>query len=534
MIFLNQSLTLDNESIVTARDECATQYKGIAGKRYDPGAQADLAVEELLVSLQKQFGTETVCHITGEKKQGAIIFEFKVKSEQRDPFESPGDFERYSYRIMQRYCKNPAFTYITDQKLNVITFEIPMKQRKNKTLIDIAIAVVLALISFAVMKLIPQDITTVINTELITPVFTKLTNIICAIATPLVFFAVINGITGVGSAVTLEKMGKKLLKNMIIAYVVAAVAFSSFAILFYHVGTQAGAAGQGVLGQLVQLVLDIIPDNLLACFTVDNDLQVIVIAIFVGIVLLMFGKRAEKIVSAVELMSDIVNKMMTIVCKCLPVIVYLGVLKISFTDVSQLAQLYKLFIVFILSAFTIVLITIIRTMATVRVSPAKLFKKQLATLMINLTTSSQVAAVPENIKCCKNKMGIDERFIDFGIPLGIVVYMPVGAAFLGLTAWALADLSGTMIDFTVVIKIAVVAVIIAIAAPPIPGSALAVMPILFSACGIPNDCYPVGIIIGTVLGYVLPAFNGYLMQLELLITGTQLDIVDRDILLSEE
>ena len=163
-------------------------------------------------------------------------------------------------------------------------------------------------------------------------------------------------------------------------------------------------------------------------------------------------------------------------------------------------------------------------------SSSLLFKKQLPTTLINLTTSSQVSALPENIICCKEKFGISNRLVDFGLPLGIVIFMPCGTCFLGLTVWALADLAGLPVSVFQLIIIMIMAIIVGIAAPPIPGSALTVIPIMLSICNIPLDYYPVAIILGTILGYFLPLLNGFCLQLEMLIIADKLDMLDREVL----
>ena len=74
-------------------------------------------------------------------------------------------------------------------------------------------------------------------------------------------------------------------------------------------------------------------------------------------------------------------------------------------------------------------------------------------------------------------------------------------------------------DVTTLVKLALVSIIVAIAAPPIPGSAFAVLPILFSACGTDASMMPLAIVVGSTVGYLLPAMNGYCLQQELLMTA---------------
>ena len=112
--------------------------------------------------------------------------------------------------------------------------------------------------------------------------------------------------------------------------------------------------------------------------------------------------------------------------------------------------------------------------------------------------------------------------------------MPCGAAFLGLATWSLANISGTPIAIAEVIKICLISIIVAIAAPPIPGSACAVMPIIFSSCGIPDAVFPLAIIMATFIGYLLPAINGYCLQLELLMSAKKLGLVNMEKLTRQE
>ena len=81
-------------------------------------------------------------------------------------------------------------------------------------------------------------------------------------------------------------------------------------------------------------------------------------------------------------------------------------------------------------------------------------------------------------------------------------------------------------------KVAFVSMVVAIAAPPIPGSAFAVMPILFSACGTDMSLMPLAVIVASTIGYLLPAMNGFCLQDELLMTAWKSDMVDRETLSS--
>ena len=131
------------------------------------------------------------------------------------------------------------------------------------------------------------------------------------------------------------------------------------------------------------------------------------------------------------------------------------------------------------------------------------------------------------MSCCKKKFRIENKMVDFALPFGIVVYMPNGAILLGTIVWVLSCMTSGPLDVFSVIKLALIATIVAIAAPPIPGSALAVLPIIFSACGTDLSLMPLAVIVASTVGYLLPAMNGYCLQLELFMTAKKTGMIKK-------
>ncbi|MBO5485684.1 MAG: cation:dicarboxylase symporter family transporter [Eubacterium sp.] len=527
MVFMKEEQVLTNENIDFLTEEITEKYAASAGKRVGNKVAFSLEIQELLLRFQELYGTDTPCRITGQKRMGKITFTIQQKGPQRDPVMREDEMS-YSYDILASLGAKPKYSYSPrNGGVNTVTVTGEQKPKKNVMLRNIIIAIFLAVLFSIALKNMPQNISSVMTESFVSPFFTKLITLLTELATPFVFFAVVTGITGIGNQATVGKIGKKLLSGMMGTYMFAGVVFSALAVIVYPLSVEGGESG-GFITQMVQLVLDIVPDNILQAFSADNDLQVIFFAIFTGVVMLVLGEHSKMVNHFCTECADIFARMMAIVCKFLPAIVFLGVVNLCSSDLSQILSMYKMVLLFIAGAVILLVYMLLRTKINTKVPLRMLFKKQLATLMINLTTSSQVSALPENMKCCKKKFGINEKMVDFGLPLGIVVYMPCGAMFLGLVTWSLANLSGTPISAAEVIKICFVAIIVAIAAPPIPGSACAVMPIIFSSCGIPKEVYPLGIIMATFIGYLLPAINGYCLQLELLISARKLGLVDTD------
>lgn len=527
MTLLNESVILSNENISAVVEKIRECYHKTAGKRAKNEVKLALSVEEILLNFRANYGTETPCKVLMKKSLGNILVIFKQKGPHQNPLKAD-DNDEVVLQILSNMGVIPKYNYESLSGTNAVSMVAEQKSMKNSAS-TILTAVLLAVVCFLLMKLFPENVQLMLAESVISPVFTKLTAIITAVATPVVFFAVVNGIAEIGDVRALGAIGKKFLLELLITYLLAGAAFTIPAAVTYGV-ENTSAAGGGFIKDTVQLVLDIFPDNLIYAFTIDNDLQVVVIAIFLGIVLLKLKEKAAPVNDAMNIIGEVVNQMMTIVFRILPAIVFMGVLNILCSRLKGLEKLWIVVVLFLGASALVLLYVTLRVTIKQKVPFKVILKKIMPTAMINLTTSSQVSALPENMKCCLEHFGIQKKLVDFGLPLGIVIYMPCGACFIGLTVWALADLAAIPVSLFQLILIFAMAIIIAIAAPPIPGSALTVLPIAMSVCKIPADFYPVGIILGTVLGYFLPLLNGYCLQMHMLTVADELQMVDPEVL----
>lgn len=525
---------LSNESINAVVEEAEKEYLRLAGKKAGSLTEFKLSVEELLLKCQQAYGVAAKCVVSLRRQLSVVRFEVKQTGPAINPLTAElemEDEEMFSFDILQRLGIIPKYDYINRRTCNRLTLVVTLKQQKSGLLKKMLLAVLAAVVAYGLLLLVPEDIRQMIYQDILMTVFTKLTAVISGIATVLVFFSVIVGMLGCSDIRSFGKMGKELLKEMGLSYAIVWVVLTVGSCLVYMGGSIAAGAEEGIIRQLLVLVLDVAPSNLVEPFVTNNALQVITISIFVGIVLLILGNRAETVKTFCMEASELVNKMMTIVCKTLPLVVFLGILcMLASGAAKQFLSIYVMVIMFFVICAVFITGLTIRAHILTKTPIRVLMKKQLEAFLITLTTSSQVAAIPANMHCFKNRFGIKSDLADFSLPLCVVAYMPCGAVFLGLTAIALGSLAGMPMTFAVILKATVVAVIVAIAAPPIPGSALAVMPIIFSVCNVPDAQYPVALVLGTVLGYLLPALNCYCLQLKILIVANNLNMADKNVL----
>ncbi len=528
MVFFDKKEKLSDGRIDSCAAEAESALKSIAVKQIERPVKCRLALEEILLRFRDCFGADAVCHVKGIKGIGGIRFEVSVKAAPFNPLKTDEE-ESLPAAILSRLIAKPRYTYNERLSLNTVTYSVSLKPRKNRTLIGIGLGAVLAVLTYLLSTALPDKVNEGYLIPLISGLFGKMSSVFSALATPLIFCAVLTGISGLGDVSSVGKIGGRLMKRMLLTYVIAMIAMIVLGLPFGLASLRPSSGGGSVFSDLLALVLDIIPDNLVEPFRIDNDLQVIVIAIFVGMIMLVLGTRVQKLRELLDEVGELVYKMMAVICKLLPLFVYLGITNLLLSDrLSQLANVVKIIIITLGGAVITIAITTIRTLIVTKKPFSEIFPAQIPSLLINLTTSSQVSALPESMKCCTEKWHISRQAVNFGMPFGMVVFMPNGAIMLGATAWVLTTISTGPVSIAALIKLSLVAMIVAIAAPPIPGSGFAVLPILFSACGTDPSMMPLAVVVISTVGYLMPAMNGYCLQHEILCTAKKTGMIEED------
>ena len=402
---------------------------------------------------------------------------------------------------------------------NIAILKIPILNQISM-LSQILVGIVLAFAGGLIATQVSPESAASFNSSIVEPLLNKLVSIFQGFASPLVFLAVISGVSSLSDIYSFGRIGKNFLKNFGFAYLIAFIACVATSTIFLDISfgpSSAGTMSNGQFNGVFELVVDMIPGNLIQPFATDDLLQIVALGVFLGVVLLIFKQKIQVITKFLEDLNGIINLAMSIICKTVPFLVFLGILHILLKgDFYQLADSWQIVLLCALCIAVIFVFLLTKTKLITKSSLVKDFKDQLPATIINLTTSSQITSFPEAYKCLVEKWGISNKIVDFLLPVCMVIYMPCGAVIIFYSLVYAVQLSGIIITFDLIIFGAILAIIVAIAAPPIPGSALVVMPIMLNYCNVAPEFIPIGIVMAALLCYFAPALNGYLLQLEIL------------------
>ena len=505
--------TLTNESIDNACEEVG-QFLNKGNTPSKEVIRVKLGVEEVLLSYQKTFGEEAVFMLNMGSRFGKDKIRVVVPGESYDPFTSyeySTDEDDFMRKAMVRMGKAPQWQY--RRRANEVMFTSVRRTAPDwlKLLTAIVSAVVLGLLT----KLSPESVRVVLQHGIIEPLINTFLGFLNAVAGPMIFLSVVWGIYSIGDATTFSDIGKKLLQKFGLFLCVTTIICVILSMPFFTLNFGNAQTG-GDFSSLYQMVLDIIPSNLFTPFSRGNTLQILFVAIIVGIAVLIIGKDTQGVMDLSEQLGLIVNGIMNVISKLVPFFVFGSLFNIIVSSEFHLLMTGgKFSLGSLIGCFIVLLFHTIAGCIIMKMSPVTLWKKLSSTFIIAVTTASSSAAFSDNLNTCIDKLGVSPRIANFGVPFGQILYKPSPAILFWFAAVSTAESSGVEISINWIITAVVMCIIISAAAPPVPGGMSASFAILFSQLNLPIDNLAVILSLTSILDFIVTASNLFSVQVVL-------------------
>lgn len=518
-----EQLQLTNENIAAAA-AAAEAFLREAGAASTDILRVKLAVEETLLKYREAFGSGAVFWQRCTKRMNRLRVEVSVPGMSLDIFSTGGEMDSEILRgILSGMGAAPAWQYKNGVNLVVYT----PKKKKRFQMGPTLTAIALGALGGGLCRILPAGVRDFLSGQLIGPVFNTCMGFLSAVAGPMIFLSVLCGIYGMGDIVTLGRIGKRIILRFLSVPFLASAVVLALILPFFTVTSGRGSSLD--ISALLQMALDIIPDNFLTPFTEGNPMQIVFLGALIGLALLVLGNRADTAAAVAGQANAVIQLIMEGVGFFVPFFIFCSIFQMMVSGgIFMIARSYKwLFLMLlgdiVISAFYFILICVRK-----RVRPAVLFRKMFPVFLIGLTTGSSSAALSLNMECCEKELGIDKGIISFGIPLGQIVFMP-GVAVLFLTAGlCMAEMHGVPVSAPLLAADLLISVVLSIAAPPITGGALTCYTILFLQLGIPSGAAALALALNVILEFAATAVNLFCLQAELIESSGSLGMLNLD------
>jgi Na+/H+-dicarboxylate symporter len=338
------------------------------------------------------------------------------------------------------------------------------------------------------------------------PVGTAFIRLIKMVVIPLIFASLLIGVASLGDLRKLGRIGGKTFA-FYIAYYVSAVALGLFLANVLKPGANLPESVQAELkasyGEtaesqamraeerpgLGEVLIDIIPDNPADSFVKANMLQIIFIAMFMGVVISLLDKKKMKpVIVFFEAINDIMIKIVEIVIKIAPYAVFALIAAVVGTfGVDILMSLLRYCAVTIgglfLLAFTYPAIVTIFT----KYPYFKFWKGIYEAQLIAFSTCSSSATLPVTMECAEDKIGVSKEISSFVLPLGATINMNGTALYQGVTAIFIAQVYGMDLGLGDQLAIVLTATLASIGAAGAPAMGVLMLVIVLRQVGIPLE-----------------------------------------------
>ena len=317
---------------------------------------------------------------------------------------------------------------------------------------------------------------------------------------PLVFFSLISGVFGIGDVSKLGKVGVKSFGLYMLTTAIAiatAIGLASIIIpLFSAPAAEAVSFAAKEAPPLSDVLINIIPGNIIEAFATGNMLQIIFFSILLGISLLMVGKKAESIAEGVEVMNEAMMKMVTIIMAAAPIAVFALLAKaISELGFDLLAQLavYVLVVVAALLLHLFGTLMVIFNLFT-KLNPLTFLKKMRDVQVFAFSTSSSNATIPVTLRTVTRRLGVDNSVGSFTVPFGATINMDGTAIMQGVATVFVAHMYGVELGLMGYLTVILMAVLASIGTAGVPGVGLIMLSMVFVQVGLPVEA--IGLILG--------------------------------------
>ena len=321
---------------------------------------------------------------------------------------------------------------------------------------------------------------------------------------PLILSSIVSGITNIGNAENLGRLGIKIL-----GYYMLTSTLAIFTGLFFVNWLKPGEGADLGFSQEVEglatatesfgdTLINIIPTNIFTAFTNGQMLSIIFFAVLFGYFITQVQEKPRKTLSGFfDATFEVMMKLTMFIIKFTPLGI-LGIVAKVVAEQDDLVDLvsrmgwYMLAVIAALAVHaTIVLPLLLRVIG--RVKPIKQLKAVSSPLLTAFSTSSSSATLPLTMSAVEKNAGVSNKVTSFTLPLGATINMDGTALYELVAAMFIAQAYGIDLTFTQQLIGVFTALLASVGAAGIPMAGLVMITIVLSALGLPLE--GVGLII---------------------------------------
>jgi Na+/H+-dicarboxylate symporter len=369
--------------------------------------------------------------------------------------------------------------------------------KKNSLTIHILIGLVLGALVGIVTSYLPEG--SLRDVWLIEGIFelvgSMFINAIKLLVIPLVFISLVCGVSALGDITRLGRIGGKTMAFYLIS---TSIAIALALIVAQQIKPGSGLDMTKLVEQqpsinapqsLVKTLQKIVPENPFMAMAEGNMLQIIFMALLVGIAATMSGEAAKPVLDIFESANEVIMKMVVIIMYFAPYGVFALIAKtfatVGFDAMLPLIKYTITVLLVLLLHITVVYMLALRGLG--KLDPIKFFKNFLPAMSVGFSTASSSATLPITIETVEKRCGVSKSVASFTLPLGATINMDGTAIMQGVAVVFIAQVYQIDLTLGSFLTVILTATLASIGTAGVPGVGLITLAMVLESINLPVE-----------------------------------------------
>lgn len=311
---------------------------------------------------------------------------------------------------------------------------------------------------------------------------------------PLVFCSLIEGIVGMNDLRALGRTGGKAFILFMFTTIIA-ISFGLFLAITLGVGEGFDITSAQVSGfaaneapAFSEVMIALVPSNILGAMAQGEMLQVITACILLGIAIIKSGDKGKGVAAGIASFNEVMMNLVHIVMSLAPYGVFCLIAK-TFAEqgIEAIAPMAGYF-------FTVAITLVLHFVGTfsglflvARLNPVIFIKKMRSVLLFAFSSASSNATIPITMKAAEQRLGVSNSVASFVVPLGATINMNGTAIMQGVATVFIANAYGIDLSFVDYLTVIGMSVLASIGTAGVPGVGLIMLAMVFTQVGLPVE-----------------------------------------------
>jgi len=487
-----------------------------------------LIAEEILNIMLSGLGENVPVVLKLSKKTNKLWIGIEYKSKRFNPLDKD-QMDSFSDQLLSGLGVRPVWSYNMDS--NRITIVVPSVGDRSQWIMTTAFLFSAAAGIFG--GLLQEGVRSFINTYILMPITDIFIRLLSVIAPLLIFCGIIISIVKSGISMS-EKIRRYITGRYFSMSIILTAASTVFLYPFFSFRYGEGHGNPiSSIGQLYDMLLDIVPGNPIQPFAEGNMLQIVILATLLGMITLGLDNRVKVVDSAIAELYTIFLHAVEFICQSLPVFIFTSMTSLLWTNgYNVFVRLWKPIVALVAVYLLLIMIYVLLVAKKYKVSVFVLIKKILPSTLIGLTTASSMAAYVR-INEVNENLGISKEYSAFSVPVGNQLFCgAVSTVFLAIVYY-LAELFKTPVNLDWFVIAGIISFIVSLASPPVSGGTLICLNILMTSLAIPGEGIAIASTLALLFDFVSTGSYIAMRHMEMVLQAGHMGALDADVLRSE-